>query len=50
MRLADPQHFPALNRFIAAGVFDQADPPDAEFAFGLDRILDGIGTLVSARG
>jgi AcrR family transcriptional regulator len=50
MRLADPQRFPALNRFIAAGVFDQADPPDAEFAFGLDRILDGIGTLVSARG
>jgi AcrR family transcriptional regulator len=48
-RLADPQRFPALTRFIAAGVFDQADPPDTEFAFGLDRILDGISALIGAR-
>ncbi len=46
--LADPQHFTAPNQFIAAGVFD--DPPDTEFAVGRDRILDGIGTLVSAAG
>src|SRR5262249_36790479 len=38
--LADPQRFPALTKFIAAGVFDRADPPEAEFTFGLDRILD----------
>ena len=48
-QLADPQRFPALTKFIAAGVFDQADPPDDEFAFGLDRVLDGLGVLISAR-
>ena len=48
-QLADPPRFPALTKFIAAGVFDQADPPDDEFAFGLDRVLDGLGVLISAR-
>ncbi len=47
-RLADPQRFPALTKFIAAGVFDRADPPDTEFSFGLERILDGIAALVQA--
>ena len=47
-RLADPQRFPALTKFIAAGVFDRADPPDTEFSFGLERILDGIAALVHA--
>ena len=37
----------ALASFIAAGVFDAADEPDDEFVFGLDRILDGVGVLVS---
>jgi hypothetical protein len=31
---------------LAAGVFDTADDPDDKFAFGLERILDGIDTLV----
>ncbi len=44
--LADPQRFPALTAFIAAGVFEDADGPDDEFIFGLDRILDGIEALV----
>jgi len=48
-KLADPQRFPALATFIASGVFDVADGPDDEFIFGLDRILDGIGSLVTAR-
>ena len=47
-RLAAPQQFPALTKFIAAGVFDRADPPDTEFSFGLERILDGIAALVHA--
>ena len=47
-RLADPQRFPALTEFIAAGVFDAADGPDDEFIFGLDRILDGIEVLIQA--
>jgi len=48
-QLADPQRFPALTKFIAAGVFDTADPPEAEFAFGLDRVLDGLAALISTR-
>ena len=48
-RLADPQRFPAIAKFIAAGMFERADPPEAEFTFGLDRILDGIGDLIRDR-
>jgi hypothetical protein len=46
--LADPLRFPALTRFIAAGVFEFADDPDDEFIFGLDRILDGVAVLIEA--
>jgi AcrR family transcriptional regulator len=46
--LADPRRFPALTRFIAAGVFEVADDPDDEFIFGLDRILDGVAVLIEA--
>ena len=46
-QLTDPRRFPALTTFIAAGVFEAADEPDDEFVFGLDRILDGVGALVS---
>jgi AcrR family transcriptional regulator len=48
-QLADPQRFPALAKFIAAGVFDRADPPEAEFTFGLDRVLDGLAALITTR-
>jgi AcrR family transcriptional regulator len=48
-KLADPQRFPALNEFIAAGVFETYDDPDDEFTFGLERILDGIEALVLTR-
>jgi AcrR family transcriptional regulator len=44
--LTDPQRFPALTAFLAAGVFDAADDPDDEFTFGLDRILDGVQVLI----
>jgi hypothetical protein len=37
------------SQFIASGVFEQFDPPDQEFTFGMERILDGIGHLVAAR-
>jgi hypothetical protein len=46
--LADPARFPALTRFIAAGVFEAEDGPDDEFIFGLDRILDGVAVLIEA--
>ena len=48
-QLADPQRFPALTKFIAAGVFDRADPPDNEFTFGLARVLDGLAALIQPR-
>ncbi|MFE9116151.1 TetR/AcrR family transcriptional regulator [Streptomyces sp. NPDC007172] len=48
-RLADKEHFPAINRVIQAGVFDAADDQDTEFAFSLGRVLDGVEALVRDR-
>jgi len=45
-RLVDPQHFPSLTEAIAAGAFEGPDDPDAEFNFGLARILDGVAALL----
>lgn len=47
--LTDAERFPALHAVLEAGVFDRADPPDQEFAFGLERMLDGIEALISSR-
>jgi AcrR family transcriptional regulator len=44
--LTDPRRFPALAKFLAAGVFEMEDGPDDEFVFGLDRILDGVEVLI----
>ncbi|HEY2636016.1 MAG TPA: TetR/AcrR family transcriptional regulator C-terminal domain-containing protein, partial [Solirubrobacteraceae bacterium] len=43
------ERYPALRAVLDAGVFDRADPPEAEFDFGLERILDGIEALTRAR-
>jgi AcrR family transcriptional regulator len=48
-RLTDPERFPALHAAIASGIFDQDDDPDEDFAFGLERVLDGIEALMRAR-
>jgi AcrR family transcriptional regulator len=48
--LTDPTDFPAVHALLAAGVFDHADHPDKEFAFGLTRILDGVEVLIAGRG
>jgi AcrR family transcriptional regulator len=48
-RVTDPAQFPALRAAIAAGIFDGPGDFADEFTFGLDRILDGIGVLVTAR-
>jgi hypothetical protein len=48
-RLTDPERFPALHAVLAAGVFDEPDDGDDEFAFGLERIMDGIETLIEKR-
>jgi AcrR family transcriptional regulator len=55
-RVADPARYPALAAAVAAGAFDDPEGTqeggelDDEFTFGLDRILDGIEVLVTARG
>jgi len=54
-RVADPARYPALAAAVAAGAFDDPEGTqeggelDDEFTFGLDRILDGIEVLVTAR-
>lgn len=48
-RLIDPRDFPSIAVALDEGVFDQADSPDSELVFGLDRILDGVDALVRAR-
>jgi AcrR family transcriptional regulator len=44
--LTDAANFPALHRAIATGALDDEDDIDAEFSFGLQRILDGIDALI----
>jgi AcrR family transcriptional regulator len=45
--LVEPARFPALAALIDAGVFAPGDSDGAaDFDFGLDRLLDGIGALV----
>ncbi|MGW7520477.1 TetR/AcrR family transcriptional regulator [Streptomyces sp. NPDC054796] len=64
-RLTDPERFPAITSVLASGVLEpwrdaeggagqdsEPDPeqdPDGDFAFGLDRILDGVEALVRSR-
>ena len=47
-RLIDAETFPALARAIASGALEDEDAPDAEFEFGLTRILHGIEALIRA--
>jgi hypothetical protein len=43
--LITAEEFPALYPLIAAGAFDPG--PDDPFAFGLDRVLDGIERYIA---
>jgi AcrR family transcriptional regulator len=45
-RLTEAERFPALHEAIASGALDDEDDIDAEFDFGLARILDGIDALI----
>lgn len=48
--LADAERFPALRRALDAGIFDPTGGDrDADFAFGLERILDGVEQLIAQR-
>ncbi len=48
-RLIDERAYPELNRLVSSGVLDDPDDADAEFSFGLDRVLDGIEALLRKR-
>jgi AcrR family transcriptional regulator len=51
--LVDAEQFPAVRRALDAGIFRPSGRDrDADFAFGLERILDGIERLIDqhARG
>lgn len=48
--LIDEEHFPELSEVLTAGVMETDDPPDDEFAFGLDRLLDGVAALIETSG
>ena len=48
-RLTDAERFPALHALLAARVFTGDAGIQDDFAFGLERILDGIEVLVRAR-
>ena len=46
--VVDADHFPALRRALDAGIFADASL-EADFRFGLDRILDGVERLLEQR-
>ncbi|MEE4588717.1 TetR/AcrR family transcriptional regulator C-terminal domain-containing protein [Streptomyces antimycoticus] len=48
-KLTDAERFPAVTAALRAGELDTPGGPDDEFVFGLERILDGVEALVSAR-
>jgi len=48
--IVDAERFPAVRRALEAGMFASAPHDrDADFAFGLERILDGIEQLIARR-
>ncbi|WP_395107134.1 TetR/AcrR family transcriptional regulator [Actinomadura sp. SCN-SB] len=48
--LTDAERFPELHALLDEGVFEWAvDDPDADFAFGRERLLDGLELLVARR-
>jgi AcrR family transcriptional regulator len=48
--LTDAERFPALHAALASEAFAADDDPDEEFAFGLERLLDGVAALVDGGG
>ena len=48
-RLMPPGRFPEVEEMIAAGVLDQDDSGEDEFAFALQRVLDGIEVFIDAK-
>jgi AcrR family transcriptional regulator len=49
-KLINAEEMPSLHRAITSGSLDDPDDPDAEFTFGMARILDGIEALMEGKG
>jgi AcrR family transcriptional regulator len=50
MRTLVDDRWPAVKRMVDSGAFeDEGDTRDADFEFGLERILDGIASLIRSR-
>lgn len=47
--LVDAERFPALRPALDAGIFEDGNDRDADFAFSLERVLDGVDHLVIQR-
>lgn len=47
--LVNEEQFPEVTALHRSGVFDATDDLEDEFQFGLDRILDGIESLIIGR-
>lgn len=47
--LVTPERFPDLAPLVASGGYSDAEDEQDDFAFGLERILDGIERYVTAR-
>jgi AcrR family transcriptional regulator len=47
--LIDAERFPALHRAVESGALDDDEGLDAEFHFGLERILDGVEAMIAAQ-
>jgi AcrR family transcriptional regulator len=48
-RLTDAERFPSVHAALRSEAFAWDDEPDAEFVFGLARVLDGVGVLIAQR-
>ncbi|MEV0972199.1 hypothetical protein [Microtetraspora glauca] len=49
--MLDPQTYPALSAMMRHGLFRESEgwTEDADFLFGLNRLLDGIVALIARR-
>jgi hypothetical protein len=47
-QLIDPQRFPEVSAIAATGAFEDQAGIEGEFAFGLERLLDGIELLMQS--
>lgn len=45
----DLERLPSLRRAVEAGIFEDDTSREEDFAFGLERVLDGIAVLVARR-